>query len=341
MPTEGLDTTPVHEDIPVVGVTTRSGAVLDPLRPENKEQEPISMAALAKEQLYDSRCQEIRKDLDITDRTRFYENGDGMLCRHGQQEGTQQVVLPRSLVAYVLNREHSSPLGGHPGETKMYWTIRRRYYWPSLAADVLGWVAACATCAKKRLMEVRSCSAMRLFMATEAFEAVAIDLLGPLPRAPEGYEYLLVMCDRFSKLTRVVPLRHVTALDVLSAFIDVWIASYGISDSTLSDNGPQLASVHYQGVLQMLGVSTHYATPYHPQTNGQVERFNKTLVLLASKKWRLHREGRQSRRQGVEMMSDWLFVKPRSNYWLRAAASNLASQSPCLARVTQSFCNPQ
>jgi len=64
-------------------------------------------------------------------------------------------------------------------------------------------------------------------------------------------------------------------------------------------------------------------------------------VLLTSKKWRLQREGRQSRRQGVEKKSDWLFHKPRSNYWLRVAASNLASQSPCLAGVKQSHCNPQ
>jgi len=130
MPTEGLHTTPVPEDIPVVRVTTRSGAVLDPRRPENKEQVPISMAVLAKEQLDDSVCQEARKHLNTMNQTRFYENGDGMLCRHGQQEGTQQVVVPRSLVADVLKREHSSPLGGHPGETKMYRTLRRRCYWP-------------------------------------------------------------------------------------------------------------------------------------------------------------------------------------------------------------------
>jgi len=240
MPTEALDTKPIPEAIPVVGVTTRSGAVLDPHRPENKGQVPISMAELAKEQLAGSFCQEIRKDMDTTDRTQFYENGDGMLCRHGQQERTQQVDVPRSVVADVLEREHSSPLGGHLVETKMYRTLRRRYYWPSLAADVVGWVAACATCAKNRLMEIRISSGMRLFPATEPFEAVAIDLLGPLPRTPEGYEYLLVMCDRFLKLTRVVPLRDVTALDVLSAFIDVWIASHGIPDTTLSANRPHL-----------------------------------------------------------------------------------------------------
>ena len=64
-------------------------------------------------------------------------------------------------------------------------------------------------------------------------------------------------------------------------------------------------------------------------------------VLLTSRIWRLQREGRQSPRQGAEMKSNWLFDKPRSNYWVRVAASNLASQSPCLAGVTQSHCNPQ
>jgi len=160
----------------------------------------------------------------------------------------------------------------------MYQTLRRRYYWPSLVADVFDWVAACPTCAKKRLMETRSTASMRLFLAKEPFAAVALDRLGPSPRTPERYEYLLVICDRFTKLTRVLPLKNVTALDVLGSFLDVWIASYGIPDSTLSDNGPQFASVLYQGVLQMLGICKNFATPYHPQTNGQVERFNKTLV---------------------------------------------------------------
>jgi len=64
-------------------------------------------------------------------------------------------------------------------------------------------------------------------------------------------------------------------------------------------------------------------------------------VLLTSKKWRLQREGRQSRPHSIEMKSDWLFEEPRSFYWLRVTASNLASQSTCLAGVTQSHCNPQ
>jgi len=76
---------------------------------------------------------------------------------------------------------------------------------------------------------------MRLFPATEPFAALAITLLGRLPRTSQEYEYILVICDQFTKVTRAVPLRDITALDVFSAFLDKWVASYGIPDSVLSD----------------------------------------------------------------------------------------------------------
>jgi len=79
----------------------------------------------------------------------------------------------------------------------------------------------------------------------------------------------------------------------------------------------------------------------HFKHDGSEGLMKTKLLLLTSKKWRLQREGRHSRRHRIEMKSDWLFDKPRSNYCLRVAASNLASQSACLAVVTQSHCNRQ
>ena len=52
----------------------------------------------------------------------------------------------------------------------------------------------------------------------------------------------------------------------------------------------------------------------------------RATLLLTSKKWRLQREGKQSRRHSINIQSDWLFDKPRSYHWLRVASSNLASQ---------------
>lgn len=169
-------------------------------------------------------------------------------------------------------------MGGHLGATKTYQSLRRHYYWPSLVADVYGWVASCATCAKNRLTESRKTSTMRLFPATEPFASLALDLLGPLSRTPERYDCLRVMCNRFKKLTEVAPFKDTTAMDIVSQVLHVWIASYGIPDSILLDKGPQFSSILYQGVMNMLGVVTNYATFYHSKTNGQVERFNKTLV---------------------------------------------------------------
>ena len=102
----------------------------------------------------------------------------------------------------------------------MFQTLRDHYYWPSLAADVFGWVAAYLTCAKNRLMDTKSTAPMRLFPATEPLASLAIELLGPLPRTPEGYEYIRVICDIFTTVTRAVPLKDISALDVLSAFLD-------------------------------------------------------------------------------------------------------------------------
>jgi len=98
-----------------------------------------------------------------------------------------------------------------------------------------------------------------------------------------------------------------------------------------SDQEADLPARYYFGLGRVASI--------FPKTNQ--ENRPSIAVLQPSKKWLLRREGRQSRRQGVEMKSDWPFDKPRSNYWLRVAASNLASQSPCLAGVTKSHCNPQ
>jgi len=197
-------------------VTTRSGAVLDPRIPENRETARVPLGKLAQKRADDEFCQEVKQLLDTSEPTRFYQNADELLCREGHRAGSQQVSISQSLVTDVLRAEHSSPLAAHPGGYRMYQTLRDHYYWPSLAADVFGWVAAFPTCAKNRLMGTQSTAPIRLFPDTEPFAAAALDLLGPLPRTPEGYEYILVICDRFTKVTRAVPLKNISALDVLS-----------------------------------------------------------------------------------------------------------------------------
>lgn len=65
---------------------------------------------------------------------------------------------------------------------------------------------------------------------------------------------------------------------VVSAFLDTWVASYEPTDALLADNGPQRTSVHFRGVVGMLGNRHVTSTTSHPQTQGQFERCRRTIM---------------------------------------------------------------
>jgi transposase InsO family protein len=121
-------------------------------------------------------------------------------------------------------------------------------------------------------------SYLKVFPASSPLEYVSIDLLGPLPKTAHGNRFLLVMTDRFSKLTRTVPLRTTTAFVFAKAFCEHWVFCYGPPRHVLSENGPQFAAKFFQAVCRKLGIEKVFSSAYHPQTNGQVERFNRTIV---------------------------------------------------------------
>ena len=125
-----------------------------------------------------------------------------MLCRrHPRDQTIVQAVLPSSLRHRLLRLAHHSPLAGHPGQTRLHRRLRRSYYWPHMAAHVGAAVRECAPCAKNRLRLLRKASQMKLFPATAPLESVAIDILGSLPKSSRGYLFMLVISDRFTKLT--------------------------------------------------------------------------------------------------------------------------------------------
>jgi len=188
------------------------------------------------------------------------------------------VVIPEALKQRLLRYQHQSVLAGDPGSRRMYDTTFRYVYLPTMKVDVYKHGEPCLACAKNRFSESRHTSTMKQFPALEPFVGLARDLLGPLTTARGGLKRVLVIRDRVSKLTRTIPLRDSTALTVSSALNDTWVAAYGSPDFVPTDRGPQFASAYYQGILGLLRISWNYTSPYHPQTNGQVERYNRTLV---------------------------------------------------------------
>ena len=64
------------------------------------------------------------------------------------------------------------------------------------------------------------------------------------------------------------------------AFAEHWVFKYGAPKTLLSDNGPQFVAHFFQRVCNILHVTNNFTTTYHPQTNGQVEIFNRSLTAM-------------------------------------------------------------
>jgi Integrase core domain/Chromo (CHRromatin Organisation MOdifier) domain/Integrase zinc binding domain len=166
----------------------------------------------------------------------------------------------------------------HHGHARMYWSLRSQFVWCGMSNDVTRFLNDCPTFCQARLKRQGRTRKLKLFPPTCALEQVAIEISGPVPETSRGHRYILVMTDRFSKLTRAIPLKGITAAEVALAFANVWVARHGVPLFVLGDNGSQFVSKLFQRVAQLLGITQLLTTPYHPACNGQVERFNSTIL---------------------------------------------------------------
>ena len=82
------------------------------------------------------------------------------------------------------------------------------------------------------------------------------------------------------KLTQVIPLRRIDAYTVAVAFVEAWIFKYGPPKTLISDTGKQFAAKFFQAVCSLLGLSNIFTSTYPPQTNGQIERYNRTILAM-------------------------------------------------------------
>jgi Integrase zinc binding domain len=164
----------------------------------------ISREEIRHEQAMDDECDALRmsqvKDgiIDVDE--------DGILVRIAPLDGSRQIVISGSLRPRILWLEHFPVVAAHPGVSKMYAAMRRRFYWSNMYKEVEETVRHCTVCAKNRVKERKRTSFLKLFRASGPLEFVAMDILGPLPKTEHGNRFLLVISDRFSKLTRTVPM---------------------------------------------------------------------------------------------------------------------------------------
>eukprot|EP00731_Ephydatia_muelleri_P014661 Em0008g381a len=176
----------------------------------------------------------------------------------------EQLVLPKQCREKVMELAHSIPMAGHLSKHKTTDRVLQRFYWPALRADVAEYCRRCET-----LMDV-------------PFERIAMDVVGPLPRTSSGNKYVLVICDYATRYPEAVPMKSVDAEKVAEELVKMF-ARVGIPGEILTDQGSNFTSQLLAELYRMLHIRPIRTSPYHPQTDGLVERFNQTLKAMLRK----------------------------------------------------------
>ena len=113
-------------------------------------------------------------------------------------------------------------------------------------------------------------------------ENVAIDIMGPLPISSRGNRYLVVICDYFTKWTEVFPVPDIRTETVTTVLVDGFFCRYGVPYQLHSDRGAQFESKLFRQMCELLDIRKSRTTSYRPQSDGLVERMNRTLEAMLS-----------------------------------------------------------
>ena len=186
--------------------------------------------------------------------------------------GTLRPILSRHLRKQAFNALHKLH---HPGSAGTYELLRSRVIWPSMRRDVKLWVSECTMCQKNKVTRHIKPPLMH-FPTGNRFDVLHIDLVGPLP-IDDGYSYLLTMIDRKTRWFEVIPLKSISAPIVAKFIISEWFSRYGLPRCIITDRGAQFESQLFSHLTESLGIKHLRSTSYHPQTNGLLERFHRTL----------------------------------------------------------------
>ncbi|XP_072178202.1 uncharacterized protein [Diadema setosum] len=189
-----------------------------------------------------------------------------------------QIVVPKGYRTRLLEVAHDNLTAGHLGVGKTQQRLMQNFYWPGIFRDVSEFCKTCGPC-QKCASQTRGISKAKLVSVPvigSPFRKIAIDIVGPLPRSKKGNRYILVVCDYATRHPEAVPLPSIEAERVADELIRIF-SRVGIPHELLSDQGSNFMSLLMKQLCSSLGIKQIRTSPYHPQANGLVERFNATL----------------------------------------------------------------
>ena len=197
-----------------------------------------------------------------------------------------RILVPKGRRLKVLEVAHTHMMAGHFGRKKTFARLQNKFLWPRMWVEVKEYVRTCAACQRASRKDKARAPLQPLQCEDEPFSKVAFDLVGPLPKSKSGFRYVLTMMDLFTKYPAAVPLKRVDNTTVIEAMMDVF-SCYGLPKMLLTDQGSVFTSKLTRAMCEQFGIEKIQTSPYHPQSDGALERWHACLKSMLKKKGEL------------------------------------------------------
>ena len=208
-------------------------------------------------------------------------DNEGVLWRLAKNEATDQthrvLVVPITQIRDILVDHHDSLMAGHFGIAKTFKGISARYWWVGMFNAIKQYCDSCEVCAKNKIDSHPTKAQLNPIQSNGIFQVISMDFKGPLTETKNGNKYILAFFDLFSKYCECVALPSTEAELVARCFYERIISRWGMPRSVHSDQGSNFVGKIMTELCEILGIKKTKTSPFHPEGNGQIERFNSTL----------------------------------------------------------------
>lgn len=177
----------------------------------------------------------------------------------------------------VIKEFHENPIYGHRGVTGTHLRIKDKYIFKNMRRIVARYINRCETCQKNKISRSTRMPLKLTTTPPYPFFRITMDVLGPLSETHKQNKYILVIQDELSKYLVAESMTDQTANTVAETFVNRFVCVFGAPIQICSDQGGCFNSATFKHVCKLLNIHKKFATPFHPQTSGTVERSNRTI----------------------------------------------------------------
>ena len=201
-----------------------------------------------------------------------------------QLQGLWRICVPnfpkfRQRLLYLY---HDHPTAGHLGFSKTYNQLSRRFYWKGMREYVKLYVETCSRCKASKSLSLKPAGLLQpLSIPSRRWSTISMDFVVGLPVTKEGFDSILSVIDSLSKMAHFIPTTSsLTAADLVLLFADRVVRYHGLPSTIVSDRDPKFVSEFWHQFCRRFAIRRALSTAWHPQTDGQTERLNRTIEQM-------------------------------------------------------------